>query len=92
MVHYQEAVRVNPNDAEAHFRLGTLLARQGRNQEAVTQLNEAIRINPRLGEAYFNLGMIYHRLGKKDLAIKTLRTLESVDANWAAKLSREVSK
>jgi tetratricopeptide (TPR) repeat protein len=92
MVHYQEALRINPNDAEAHLRLGTLLAHQGRNQDAISRLNDAIRINPRLGEAYFNLGMIYHRLGKKDLAIKTLRTLEPVDANWAAKLSREVSR
>ena len=68
-----------------------VLARQGKNQDAITRLNDAIRINPRLGEAYFNLGMIYLRTGKKDLAIKILRTLKSVDTNWAAKLSREIS-
>ena len=69
-----------------------VLARQGKNREAITRLNDAIRTNPRLGEAYFNLGMVYLCTGKKDLAIKILRTLKSVDTNWAAKLSREVSK
>ena len=92
MAHYQEAMRINPNDAEAHLRLGTLFARQGKNQDAITRLNDAIRINSRLGEAYFNLGMIYLRMGKKDFAIKILKTLESVDPNWAAKLAGEISR
>jgi len=45
---YREAIRINPQDAVAHYNLGNLLKEQGRAQEAHGVLREAYRIDPSL--------------------------------------------
>ena len=42
----QEAVRQNPDDAEAHFYLGYAYYKLGQYKEAIVSYKEAIRINP----------------------------------------------
>ena len=42
---YKEALRVNPNYAEAHNNLGFIFMNQGKYQEATDQYKEALRIN-----------------------------------------------
>ncbi len=53
---YRAALKVNPDDAVAHYNLGTTLATQGRLDEAVAQLRAAIRLKPDDAEAHGNLG------------------------------------
>lgn len=46
IVHYRKALEVNPDDAEAHYKLGVALDVEGRSREARTHLREAIRLQP----------------------------------------------
>jgi Flp pilus assembly protein TadD len=59
----REAIRINPEDAEAHNNLGILLAGQGKYHEAEKAFREAIRINPDDAEAHNNLGILLSDLG-----------------------------
>jgi protein O-mannosyl-transferase len=43
---FEAALRLNPDDAEVHYRLGLALARQGKRPEAAAQFSEALRLNP----------------------------------------------
>jgi len=53
--HFQAAVRINPNDADAHYNWGTALAQQGRLTEASDQFRLALRIKPDHAEAQSSL-------------------------------------
>jgi tetratricopeptide (TPR) repeat protein len=53
---YEQALRLKPDDAQAHSNLGVALRRIGRNEEAIAQYNEALRLKPDDAEALYNLG------------------------------------
>lgn len=48
---YEEALRLTPEDAELHVRLGALLAQLGRTGEAIAHLEAAMRIRPNSDES-----------------------------------------
>jgi len=56
LTHFTEAVRTNPNYAEAHFNLGIALLRRGKIPEAIVYFNQALRINPKDARVHQNLG------------------------------------
>jgi tetratricopeptide (TPR) repeat protein len=58
-----DAVRQNPDDADARLLLGSLLSEAGRRDEAFLQLNEAVRLRPRSAEAQNALGEAYSSFG-----------------------------
>ena len=68
MAHYAEALRLNPNLAEAHNNLGVALAKQGKMDQAEAHYAEALRLNPDYAEAHNNLGMALAAQGKMDQA------------------------
>ena len=53
--HYQEALRLEPERAEAHNNLGTIFYQQGRTGEAIREFQEALRLKPDYAEARKNL-------------------------------------
>jgi tetratricopeptide (TPR) repeat protein len=62
---WRTSLRRNPNAWLPHYNLGTLMATNGKLDEAVTHLREAIRINPTPAPPYYNLALAYalqHRL------------------------------
>jgi TonB family protein len=60
---FKEAVRANPNSAEAHFKLAQAYAKMNRNTEALDAFKQATRVNPEYAEAYYHMGLLYfHRL------------------------------
>ena len=65
-----ELMRLRPNDAKAHFSLGTALAMQGRSDEAIRHYSEALRINPDYSKAHSSLAYSLLLKGKVDEAIK----------------------
>lgn len=80
---YQEAIRFNPNLAEAHLNMGVALAAQGKLQEAIAAYQEAIRANPNLAEAHHNLGNSLALQGKLTEAIQEYQAAIEINPNYA---------
>ncbi len=65
---YAEALRWDPGFAEAHFRLGFELGRQGQDTRALEHFAEAVRLDPELVPARLNLGIATLRHGRTNEA------------------------
>jgi tetratricopeptide (TPR) repeat protein len=92
MVHLNEALRINPRDAQGHYQMAAILDRQGKTREAIAHLREAVEILPNYGEGHLALGMLYLRMGKKDLALEKYKILKAINMNLADRLYRNISK
>jgi protein O-mannosyl-transferase len=66
--HYQEAVRLKPDYADAHNNMGTVLAALGKPEQAIESYNEALRLDPELAAGHQNLGIAMENLGRLDEA------------------------
>ena len=66
-------VRLNPNDADAHYKLGGVLLTYGNIDEAISELRLAILNNPDFGQAHMSLGGALLRKGQKDEAMRELK-------------------
>ena len=60
---FAEAIRLHPDNAEAHYNLGLANGKLNRDQEARAQFAEAIRLDPAMAKAHKNLGLAYLNLG-----------------------------
>jgi len=59
----QTAIQNQPNYAEAHYTLGTVLKQQGKLPEAAAALREAIRLQPDFAGAHTTLAAVLRQLG-----------------------------
>lgn len=66
---FEQAVRVDPRNAKALSVLGSLLAQEGKLDEAIAQCRLALQYQPGCAEAHFFLGNALDRQGKLDEAI-----------------------
>jgi lipoprotein NlpI len=70
---YNEAIRLNPNDAVAYNNRGNAYRRdKGDSDHAIQDYDEAIRLNPNYADAYYNRGLAYGAKGDQDRAIQDL--------------------
>ena len=67
------AVKLSPQDAEAHNNLGNTLKEMGRLDEAEASYNQALVLKPDYAEAHCNLGIVLHHSGKLDKAEASYR-------------------
>jgi tetratricopeptide (TPR) repeat protein len=67
--HYQTALQVKPDYAEAHYNLAEALLRKGALDEAIVHYQKALQIDPDYGDANNNLGNALMRQGRVDEAI-----------------------
>ncbi len=70
---YQEAVRLDPRNYNAHTVLGAALTQAGRTDEAIRAYTEALRLEPNDPRALNNLGGALTRRGRHDEAIEHFR-------------------
>ena len=68
--HFQQALRIHPNYAQAHNNLGIVLDDQGKADEAIEQYRQALRIKPNYAQAHNNLGTALDEQGKSDEAVE----------------------
>ncbi len=77
IAHFQEAIEIQPDDAEAHNNLGSAFFLEGRVDEAVAQFQKALETQPDFAEARNNLGLALLQKGRVDEAIAQFQqTLE----------------
>jgi tetratricopeptide (TPR) repeat protein len=76
---YRQWVRTSPRAANVHFSLGTALAREGREIEALAELREAVRLGPQHGGARFNLAALLARQGRLAEAETLFRDVLRID-------------
>ena len=63
MMAFQEAVRLNSNNAEVHLSLGKTELALGRVSDAIAELQQALRLNPGNAQAKRLLSQAYRRAG-----------------------------
>jgi tetratricopeptide (TPR) repeat protein len=61
---YEEAIRLNPKEADAWIGKGSALGKQDKNDEAIKAYEEAIRLDPNDVAAWYNKGVALEALGK----------------------------
>ncbi|GIV32147.1 MAG: hypothetical protein KatS3mg030_449 [Saprospiraceae bacterium] len=67
--HFQKAVAQDPNNADAHYCLGTLLAEKKHDYPAaISHLLSTTELKPRHPFAWYDLAVLYFKLGKRQLA------------------------
>ena len=66
---YDEAIRLNPNYAEAYNNRGVAKDALGQHDGAIADFDEAIRLKSEFAEAYNNRGAAKNALGRHDGAI-----------------------
>jgi tetratricopeptide (TPR) repeat protein len=70
MGHYQEALRLKPDYAEAFYNLGVAFDQRGQVGEAIRRYQEAIRLKPEYADAHNNLGIDLYQQGGTNEAIR----------------------
>jgi tetratricopeptide (TPR) repeat protein len=69
MASFREAIRANPDHAEAYYNLGTIYMNKQMPAEARDALLRAVKIRPDYADALNNLGLIAVQQGRTDEAI-----------------------
>lgn len=75
---YWEALKLDPNSADAYFRIATVYHDNGWNHEPLRALEEVERIAPQYPGLHLLLGKIHNRMGNADEAFEALQ--EAVEA------------
>jgi hypothetical protein len=68
-------LQINPQDSEAHMKLGSAFFSQGRTDQALAHLRAAIQLRPDHSEAHYQLGTIYLRQNSLDQARREFETV-----------------
>ena len=87
---FEQAIRDNPNSAEAHNNLGFTLREQGPQNyaKALQHYNRAIQLKPKMPESYACRGMLFAKMGQKADAKKDLATLRKLNSKLAGELEQ----
>jgi tetratricopeptide (TPR) repeat protein len=78
---YKSGIAKDPQNQPCRINYGLMLARNGRQAEAVTHLSAVLKP----GEVHYNLASLYEQLGRKDEARKEYETALRLDPGmWEA--------
>ena len=83
IIAYNEAIRLNPNLAEAYNNRGIVRKELGDKPGAIADYNQAIKFNPNLALAYYNRGIVRKELGDKPGAIDDYNLAIKFNPNYA---------
>jgi tetratricopeptide (TPR) repeat protein len=78
MEQYQEAIRLNPNNAEAIYGIALVLMNKGRFGEAIEQLDKAIQLKANYPDAFYNRGQCHFYLGDRYSACDDWKIADSL--------------
>lgn len=80
---YQNAIRIDPNFADAHCNLGTVYYNQGRRKEARACYERATQLDPEHVEGHYNLGSLFEEENQNEAAIRCYKTCIRSDPMYA---------
>jgi tetratricopeptide (TPR) repeat protein len=85
---FEEAVKLDPNFAEAYNNLAFTLRKQGSAnfEKSLAFYNKAIQLKPKLAEAYMYRGVLYTQMGRKADAQADLALLKKLNRSLAKEL------
>ena len=83
IIAYNEAIRLNPNDADAYYNRGKVRSDLGDKPGAIDDYNLAIKFNPNDAYAYNNRGNVRDDLGDKQGAIDDFNQAIKINPNLA---------
>ncbi|MBE9056212.1 serine protease [Sphaerospermopsis sp. LEGE 08334] len=81
---YNQAIKINPDYANAYFNRGNLYDEQKKWELALADYNQAIKINPDYADVYTNRGVLYYEQKKWELAL--------ADYNQALKINPDLAE
>jgi tetratricopeptide (TPR) repeat protein len=82
MDYYNYRLHRDPDDGEAHTKLGRALAARGQTSEGIAHMLAAVRINPNDDKAHYELGYVYlaqNRLAEADQEFQVVIRLNPDD-------------
>ena len=59
---YEEKVRLEPENPQCHFELGTEYEQRGQYTKAIESFQQTLKLSPRSAETHFNLGVLYETI------------------------------
>ncbi|MBD2181524.1 FkbM family methyltransferase [Aerosakkonema funiforme] len=80
---FQQAINLNPHNAEAYNNLGNALADEGNLAEAIASYQQAVTLNPKYIEAHYNLANLYNIIDKLEEAIASYQQVISLNPDDA---------
>jgi Tfp pilus assembly protein PilF len=66
---YDEAIRLNPQSAEAYYKRGFVYQKMGQRERAIDDFDKAVHIDPQFVRAYSNRAFAYLNNNQYDLAV-----------------------
>ena len=81
MDYYRFLLNLNPDDAEAHVKLGRALVAQGQTSEGMAHLTSAIRIKPDDDKAHYEIGYVYLLENRLQGAYQEFQTVVRLNSN-----------
>jgi tetratricopeptide (TPR) repeat protein len=82
VAHFEEAIRLDADHADAHFNLGAAYYQQGKLDEAIAALQAAVELEPDDAQAYRNLGTIYGDQGQAEKAAAAYEKAIELDPDY----------
>ena len=70
VVHFREALKIDPDDSMVQTDLGAKLAMQGQGEEALVHFQEALKLDPRNTLAMVNMGIVLAKQGRTEEALE----------------------
>ena len=83
---FKQVIAAKPQDADAHYNLGTLYLRSNNFAQARTYLEQAVKLRPNYPEAWNNLGMLAAQEGQADEAVRNFEQSLSLRPGYATAL------
>ena len=78
---YKKILKKYPNNFDANFNLGTILAKNNNLEKSAELLEKAATINPNVEKIFNNLGLIYLNLGVNDKALENVKKAIKLNPN-----------
>ncbi len=68
MASFKNAIKLEPDNAFAHYTLGGIYTFKDMNEDAITQYNKAIELDPNYPDPHYSVGFVYEKLGMNEEA------------------------